>query len=63
MAHSDKLRLNIIPSTITMNAAMKWILELCSYFRRDLIPFRANLKLPILDFNENLSDFMKCQDK
>lgn len=56
--HSDKLSLRIIPSPIDKAAAPRWILELCSFFKRDDIPFIANRKLFNRDFNENLSEFI-----
>jgi hypothetical protein len=43
---------------ITAIAASRCILELCSFFKRNSKPSKANLKLPNLDFSENFFVFM-----
>lgn len=41
-----------------MEAAIKCILELCSYISREAKPLIANLKLLNLDLTENKSEFI-----
>jgi len=56
--HSTRLILKINPRIITITAANKCILELCSKIKRDLKPLNANLKLRNLDLVENLPEFI-----